>query len=272
MSLLTKQDQYSRSFIIIWALLDVLCMIAGFYIVAALFDKTLFTFPSYKVALFTFILCWLIACHWNKAYAVRPYKLLASIITCLCKCSLLSISLTYLSLLSVSYEGQFTSASFFSVILVFLFFAFSLRVLQLIFYRNVMNLSQYQTRYIIIGDISEGQKLCKYLVNSQCPGLIFSGFFEEATPDKLNLKDLNKIYSFCKANRVNQIFCALPSDSLLYHQLLKYADHNFIRFASLKDETVDSSTDSSLVFKTDLLSKQMIIPETSLKILGAKIS
>ena len=76
----------------------------------------------------------------------------------------------------------------------------------------------------------------EYLSGGRFQGFVFLGFFQKQAHDRPNLGDLNEISLFCRSNDVNQIFCALPSDSLLFSQIMKYADHNYIRFAFLRED------------------------------------
>jgi FlaA1/EpsC-like NDP-sugar epimerase len=232
---------------IIWLVIDLGSLISSHFITNQLLGGYVFSTVQYKTYMMVLMLSWIISFLTTQAYTLTYFKNAHLMLIGLGRCMTVHILLLLIcySLLSAT---LIIDIRFIIVAnLIFLMIAYVLRLAQGWLYMNAMKLSKFQTRYVIIGNAQDGQKLHEYILKARYPGFIFLGFFEKQSDSWANLGDLHQIFSFCRANQVNQIFCALPSDSQLFSQIFWYADQNYIRFAFLKDELPLTNNESLLV-------------------------
>lgn len=242
--MLLKDEQYSRSIILLWGLIDVCSIFIACGITN--FDNakngSILLINSEPLSAII-ILCWLSSFLLTKAYSIIYFKRIKYIFFGLGKCFLIHVLLLLSSLVFITQLNTGDLKFIVAVHFIFLSTSIFLRLLQLLLYRKVMSLKRFQTRYIIIGNTFGGRRLYRYLEKAKLPGFVFLGFFDDYIKTPLTVGITPDIPSFCKEHQVNQIFYALSSDSILYHQIARFADDNYIHFGKMEtDKLLSKST------------------------------
>lgn len=256
-----KNDQYSRSIILLWGFVDFCCITVGYYITnlfyleSKLYDKSL---------LVIIMLSWFSSSLLTKAYDLKFFKHTHYILYGLGKSLIIHVLLLSFSL---GFIVQLHSIGINSIIFIhsiFLVLLFFLRILQLLLYKKIRNLKRFQTRYIIVGNTFGGRKLYHYLKSVNYPGLVFLGFIDECVESHLTVGKLRDIPDFCKKHEINQIFYALSPDSALYHQLIRFADDNYIHFGLIEaDKLLPNSLIRSYTYEEYILAFPLQDAKTS---------
>ena len=142
MSFEIKQSQCSRSFILIWLVLDLGSLFGSYYIANLMFEKDFVFSTQHKTFLAILILCWVASFLITKAYATKYFKSTYSILRGLLRCLLAH------SLLMLICYSMITADLNNVLILVFYFVFFVaiylLRITALWVYTYFKNLYRYQ--------------------------------------------------------------------------------------------------------------------------------
>lgn len=185
----------------------------------------------------TFGLIWIISGLFNKIHQIDTASLMQNI----------SINLFGTFLLhALIISGILLFSHLYSVQPLFLIYLYAISATLIIgfriLYKVILKYYQFtgfdQRKVIIVGVSGSGTALYQHFSNNETAGYNFSGFFDDAADQPLELRDkirgtldANSIKDFCRSQEIGEIYFALPlTHKDLLQDLSKFADDNFIYF------------------------------------------
>ena len=236
MQYLSKRTEYSRTFFLVVAILDSLCLYFAFRVTFWRHTSTSSEWDgAYSSLYVVWMLVWVIAALLLDQYDTSTLKTARGIVRSTGKVvavHLLCISI-YLFIAPHYFDIQYLADNYvFSVLAVV-----GLRLLLLYGYQAVSNRRKNRVNFIIVGCTATSKKLLEYLLPSRKFGHQFFGFFDDAHLDERIVGRFSDVESFCQTHNINQVYFASTVDDSVLTKLTKYANDNYIRFAVVCDPT-----------------------------------
>jgi putative colanic acid biosynthesis UDP-glucose lipid carrier transferase len=187
----------------------------------------------------TFNLVWLLLILLLKLYNIQRTSSIESILWNVLKSVFLHALIIFTFITSI--KGHYYSRG--QLMITYLIFGAGI-----LLWRIVFSLCLYQYRkkganfrnVVIIGAGATGNDIYDYFNADPAHGYRFMGFFDDKPQNCLHkemvIGAVHEIHDYIKANKVDEIYCALPLKAgKVIKELINLADNNFIRFKIVPD-------------------------------------
>ncbi len=194
---------------------------------------------QYRVLLIMLNLLWGIVAFGLRIYDISRVASLEKVAINLFKSVFLHAVL--IAALIFSLKGYYYSRLF--VIITYSLFSvllFGWRMLALYLLEKYRESGYNYRKVVIVGGGSVGAQVYEFFENNRQHGYHFQGFFEDNPNGHINHAlvkgKVKAVPEFCKANGIDEIFCALPlSESDKIKELISFADNNMVRLRIIPD-------------------------------------
>jgi len=230
-----RPNQYSRIFIALLVVIEMISLALSFNLTLWMRDEVVtYTKPAYQSFAFAWMLLWVVLSLLTDTYAVGIYRKIRKVFGATFKIALLHLPISALLAFFMGMD-QLSFTFLADIYLLFITLSVGVKAASILCYRYLCNLEKNKNRAVILGYTPAGLNLHRYFTKSKVNGYKFVGFFDDNVKNPMILGDVDQMKKFCIRENVNEIFYALPYDSIAIQELSKFADENFIRFGILQD-------------------------------------
>ncbi len=231
---------YDNSYKFILLIFDLILLNIVFYISYAVRFEFGYLPEYYYMLLVVFNLAWIAAALYNNIYDIDGHTKFSEIIIKLI--FTFTLHLFFILAFIVSVKGFYFSRIFiFGTYTSSILLIVALRLTSIKLYKYYKNVGANYKKVVIIGARKNAQSLVRFFETKKDLGYKLMGFFDDNPdlnlyPEHLILGTINDIREYANANRIDEIYFALPLNySDLIKDISELADEKFISFKIAPD-------------------------------------
>ncbi|MCG3167612.1 MAG: hypothetical protein POELPBGB_03406 [Bacteroidia bacterium] len=234
------EGRYSRFIGFLHFVGDILLLNVAFLIAREIrFGEQIVFNDQYRVLLIMFNLLWGIVAFGLRIYDIGRVTSLEKVVINLFKSIFLHAIL--IAAMIFSLKGYYYSRLYMLIMyIVFPVLLFGWRMLALYLLEKYRESGHNYRKVVIVGGGSVGAQVYQFFENNREHGYHFQGFFEDNPNGHIDHAlvkgKVSAVPEFCRANGIDEIYCALPlNESEKIKELISFADNNMVRLRIVPD-------------------------------------